>query len=229
MAADILAIGAHADDIEIGAGGTLYKQASAGQTIILCDLTLAELSSNGDVETRKQEAERARIRMGAKHRINLDIPDRQIQLGTEQIGRLVRVIREWKPSIILAPYWEDRHPDHEWCSRLVREAIFSAGIRKFAPEAGEPFKVSRFYHYFINDFTDPDFCINVTDVYDQKIHILEAYESQFMPANGRVDTPLNTGYFEQIRSREYVFGRKIGKGFAEGFKSSAPLSLDYLP
>lgn len=228
MSADILAIGAHADDIEIGAAGTLYKNAAAGQTVILCDLTQAELSSNGNVEIRLEEAELARERMGAKARVNLQIPDRGIDINTEHKFRLVQQIRHWKPSIILAPYWEDRHPDHEWCSLLVREAIFSAGIRHFAPDAGEVHKVQKLYHYFINDFKDPDFCVDVTDVYDQKMYILEAYESQFKPEQGRVQTPLNTGYFEQLRSREYLFGRKIGKGFAEGFKSRAPLSLDFL-
>ncbi|RXT13940.1 bacillithiol biosynthesis deacetylase BshB1 [Ammoniphilus sp. CFH 90114] len=228
MFVDILAIGAHADDIEIGAGGTLYKHASIGQSIVLCDLTLAELSSNGDVETRIQEAEEARMRMGAKERLNLHIPDRGIEINPTQIKQLVEVIRKVKPTTILAPYSEDRHPDHEWCSRLVREAVFSAGIRKFAPEAGEAFKVAKVYHYFINDFVDPDLCVDVSDVYEQKLHILEAYKSQFMPSSGGVETPLTTGYFEQIRSREYLFGRKIGKGFAEGFTSAKPLSLDYL-
>ncbi len=228
MPIDILAIGAHADDIEIGAAGTLHKHVAAGQTVVLCDLTLAELSSNGDVETRLREAELARQRIGAHARINLQIPDRDIEINTKNIEALVRVIREWKPTMILAPYWEDRHPDHEWCSGLVREAVFSAGIRRFSPEAGEVHKVSKLYHYYINDFDDPDFCIDVSDVYEQKMFILEAYESQFMPAQGRVETPLNTGYFDQLRSRESVFGKKIGKGYAEGFRTRVPLSLDYL-
>lgn len=227
MGIDILAIGAHADDIEIGAGGTLLKHKRNGRTIALCELTLAELSSNGDVQTRQQEAERARVIMGARERIQLDFGDRHILVQDEHIRPLVGVIRKWKPKVILAPYPEDRHPDHEQCSRLVREAVFSAGIKKYAPETGEAHKVESVFYYFINDFVEPDFCVDVTDVYDEKMELLQCYESQFSLSDERVETPLNTGYFEQIRSREYLFGRKIKVGFAEGFKAKNPIVLDY--
>lgn len=228
MPIDVLAFGAHADDIEIGAGGTLLKHAKAGQSIVLCDLTKAELSSNGDASTRLQEAETAKCRMKAMERIQLDLGDRNLLLSDASIRAVVGVIRKHKPRIILAPYWEDRHPDHEHCSRIIREAVFSAGIRKYAPEAGEAHKVLSVYYYFINDFVEPDICVDVTGVYDGKMDILQSYESQFQPADGRVETPLNTGYFEQIRSREYGFGRKIGTQYAEGFKVRGPLANDYL-
>lgn len=228
MPIDVLAFGAHADDIEIGAGGTLLKHANAGQSIVLCDLTKAELSSNGDVDTRFQEAETARHRMKARDRIQLDLGDRNLFLSDAHIRALVGVIRKYKPRVILAPYWEDRHPDHEHCSQLVREAVFSAGIRNYAPEAGEAHKVLSVYYYFINDFVEPDVCVDVTEVYDGKMDMLQSYESQFQPADGRVKTPLNTGYFEQIRSRECGFGRKIGTEFAEGFKVRGPLKKDDL-
>lgn len=228
MAIDILAIGAHADDIEIGAGGTLLKHKQNGAKIVLCDLTLAELSSNGDVQTRLKEAEQARNLMGAIERIQVELGDRNLFGGNELIRPLVQVIRKWKPRIIMAPYWHDRHPDHEHCSHLVREAVFSAGIRKYAPETGSAHKVESVFYYFINDFVEPDFCIDVTAVYDRKMDVLKCYESQFVPSDGTVITPLNTGYFEQIRSREYLFGRKIHADFAEGFKTRNPIAINYL-
>lgn len=228
MAIDILAIGAHADDIEIGAAGTLLKHRMRGRTIALCDLTLAELSSNGDVETRMREAEAARLLLGAERRVQLKLGDRNLRVTDECIRPIVRTIRQLRPKVVIAPYWKDRHPDHEWASRLVREAVFSAAIRKYASETGTAHRVQSVYYYFINDFVEPDFCIDVTDVYDQKIAALKCYESQFASTDQTVKTPLNDGYFEQIKSREYLFGRKIGAKFAEGFKTIDPLALDYL-
>ena len=228
MEIDILAIGAHADDIEIGAGGTLLKHQKKGSKIALCDLTLAELSSNGDVIIRQREAERARVLMGATERVQLQLGDRNLYIKNDHICSLVKVIRKLKPKVILAPYWEDRHPDHEYCSQLVREAVFSAGIGKYAPETGGAHKVKSLFYYFINDFLEPDFCVDVTEVYDEKMELLKCYESQFLPSDGSVMTPLNTGYFEQIKSREYLFGRKINVGFAEGFKTRNPIAIDYM-
>jgi bacillithiol biosynthesis deacetylase BshB1 len=227
MSVDILAFGAHADDVEIGAGGSLYKHSQSGKSIIICDLTYAELSSNGDPETRKKEAGKAAVVLGVKERLNLGLPDRGLRADSDSIAKMVSVIRQYQPKTVLAPYWVDRHPDHGHCSEMVKEAVFSAGIRRYQPRAGEPHKTDGLFYYFINDFVEPDFCIHVTDVYEQKIKSLECYESQFNPAIDRIKTPLNTGYIEQIKSREFLFGRKVGTEFAEGFKSNAPLSLQY--
>ncbi|MBP1933412.1 bacillithiol biosynthesis deacetylase BshB1 [Ammoniphilus resinae] len=227
MTVDILAFGAHPDDVEIGAGGTLLKHAKSGKTVGICDLTYAELSSNGDVSTRQGEAKQAARILQLSERHCLGIPDRNILINEENIRKVVQVIRKCKPRTILAPYWEDRHPDHEHCSHLVREAVFSAGIRKFAPEAGEAHKVTNVFYYFINDFVDPDFCVDISSEYDAKMAALESYKSQFELTSETVETPLNTGYFAQVRSREYLFGRKIGTGFAEGFKSRGQVKMEY--
>jgi len=227
MAIDILAFGAHPDDVEIGAGGTLLKHASTGKAIVICDLTYAELSSNGDVQTRQAEAKQAAKILRLKDRHCLGLPDRNILINEENIRKVVQVIRKYKPKTILAPYWEDRHPDHEQCSHLVRESVFSAGIRKFAPEVGEAHKAANVFYYFINDFVDPDICIDITSMYEGKMAALESYKSQFELTEGNVETPLNTGYFAQVRSREYIFGRKIATNFAEGFKSRGPVQMEY--
>ena len=227
MKVDLLAIGAHPDDVEIGAAGTILKHRKAGKKVSICDLTFAELSSNGDVESRQQEAARAAKLLGIEERINLGIPDRQIYITEDNIRKLVEVIRDCQPITVIAPYWEDRHPDHVHCSELVREAVFNAGVRKYAPELGEVHRVSNLYFYIINGQPDPDFCIDITEVYDEKMEVLKSYESQFTTFSGSVKTPLNTGYFEIIRSREYLYAKKIRKGFAEGFKNTGPIELDY--
>jgi N-acetylglucosamine malate deacetylase 1 len=227
MKVDLLAIGAHPDDVEIGAAGTILKHRKTGKKISICDLTFAELSSNGDIKSRQQEAERAAKRLGLEERINLGIPDRQINITEDNIRKLVEVIRKCQPTVVISPYWEDRHPDHIHCSELAREAVFNAGIRKYGPELGDVHRVSKHYFYIINGQPEPDFCIDVTDVYDEKMEVLKSYESQFAAFTGSVKTPLNTGYFEMIRAREYLYAKKIHKGFAEGFKTQGPIELDY--
>jgi bacillithiol biosynthesis deacetylase BshB1 len=125
----ILAFGAHADDVEIGMGGSIAKLAAHGKRIGICDLTDADLSSNGTIELRKQEAKKAAEILGVTERLSLGLPDRGLLLREEFIREIASVIRRFRPQIVFAPYFEDRHPDHGNCARLVEEAVFSAGIR----------------------------------------------------------------------------------------------------
>src|SRR5690606_23509317 len=134
---DLLAFGAHPDDVEIGAGGILAKHAQAGRRTVICDLTEAELSSNGTVEIRREEARRAGEILGLASRINLGFPDRGLG-GREQIEAMARVIRRLRPRVVLAPYPKDRHPDHVAAGRMVKEAVFDAGIRKLDLGEGLP-------------------------------------------------------------------------------------------
>ncbi|GIN56520.1 bacillithiol biosynthesis deacetylase BshB1 [Lederbergia ruris] len=223
---DVLAFGAHADDVEIGMGGSLAKWANEKKEIVICDLTEAELSSNGDVVTRREEAEKAANTLGVKERLNLRFPDRGLSIADKYIREMVRVIREYKPKIIFAPYYKDRHPDHEHCSQLVTEAFFSAGIRKYTVTGeAKAHKPAFLYHYMINGFTTPTFMVDITNHVEQKVQALQAYQSQFfMPQNG-VQTPLTEGYIETVTAREKLFGKEVGVPFAEGFVANKPLLL----
>ena len=125
----ILAFGAHADDVEIGMAGTIAKYTKQGYEVGICDLTEADLSSNGTIELRKEEAKAAARIMGVKTRLNLAMPDRGLYMKEEYIREIVKVIRTYKPKLVFAPYYEDRHPDHANCAKLVEEAIFQ---REFA-------------------------------------------------------------------------------------------------
>ncbi len=224
---DILAFGAHADDVEIGMGGTIAKYASNGKKIGICDLTRAELSSNGTVETRKEEALKAAEILGVTSRETLNLPDRGLYYNQEYIAKIAGVIRKYRPSLVFAPYLEDRHPDHGHCARLVEEAIFSAGIKKFATEGGyAPHKVKSLHFYMINGFHKPDFLIDISSFMDKKIASLEAYESQFVRSPDSYETPLVNGYIETVQSRETLFGKQAGVQYAEGFKANRPLLLD---
>ncbi|MET3696094.1 bacillithiol biosynthesis deacetylase BshB1 [Bacillus oleivorans] len=224
----VLAIGAHPDDVEIGMAGTLAKLHNEGLKTGICDLTLADLSSNGTVEIRKNEARTAAEILGCTIRVNLGIPDRGIRLDDEQIRKVVTVIRTYRPKLIFIPYREDRHPDHGWCARLVEEAVFSSSIKNYRDtENLPPHRVDAVYYYFINGFHKPDFCVDITDTMEKKIASLKAYASQFSKAEaGRVETPLTNGYIETVEARERMMGKEVGVAYAEGYKTAKPLLLD---
>ncbi|MGG2092863.1 bacillithiol biosynthesis deacetylase BshB1 [Bacillus sp. S13(2024)] len=221
----ILAFGAHADDVEIGMAGTIAKYTKQGYEVGICDLTEADLSSNGTVELRKQEAIEAARRLGVQKRMNLAMPDRGLYMKEEYIQEIVKIIRTHKPKLVFVPFYEDRHPDHANCAKLVEEAIFSAGIRKYMPEI-PPHRVQSLYFYMINGFHKPDFCIDISSYISHKIAALEAYESQFTKGENGVITPLTEGYVETVVAREKMFGKEVGVTYAEGFMSKRPLLLD---
>jgi N-acetylglucosamine malate deacetylase 1 len=225
---NVLAFGAHADDVEIGMGGTIAKYTAEKRWKIgICDLTEAELSSNGTVELRKQEALKASDILGVCVREILNFPDRGLYLQESFIRSVADIIRRYKPETVFVPYYEDRHPDHGNCARIVEEAVFSAGIKKFVTEkCNEPHRVKNLYFYMINGFHKPDFVIDISNYMNQKKLSLEAYQSQFIRTDTTVDTPLVNGYIETVESRERLFGKEVGVTFAEGFKSKKPLVYD---
>ncbi|KQL49324.1 bacillithiol biosynthesis deacetylase BshB1 [Brevibacillus choshinensis] len=226
-ALDILAIGAHPDDVEIGAAGSLLLAAKQGKRVGILDLTYAELSSNGDVERRQQEAAAADKVMGVAERFNLGLPDRGLEaVKGEAISRVVDLIRRTRPQIVLAPYYQDRHPDHESVSRIVREAIFNSGIRKYQPDESHPaYRPSQFLYYFINSTVTPQVVVDITSVYTEKMEVLRCYRSQFELEEGSVTTPLTNGYLESVEYRERLFGQQAGVTYAEGFMSATPYVL----
>jgi N-acetylglucosamine malate deacetylase 1 len=223
---DILAFGAHPDDVEIGMGGTIVKYAEKGYKVGICDLTEAELSSNGTVELRRKEALKAADILSLTVRENLQLPDRGLQFKEEYVRKIAAVIRKYKPKIVFAPYFEDRHPDHGQCAKLVEEAVFSAGILKYQVDSHLPsHRVQNIYYYMINGFHKPSFVIDISDVIHKKIASLQSYESQFVKADNSYDTPLVNGYIEAVKSRERMYGMEVGVNYAEGFISKKPILI----
>ncbi|MEH7085598.1 bacillithiol biosynthesis deacetylase BshB1 [Neobacillus drentensis] len=223
----VLAFGAHADDVEIGMAGTIAKFTSEGKRVGICDLTDADLSSNGNVELRKLEAAKAAEVLKVSCRTSLGFPDRGLFLKEEYIREIARVIRKNKPQIVFAPYFEDRHPDHGNCASLVEEAVFSAGIRKYVTEGNEPaHRVERVYFYMINGFHKPDFVIDISQYIGKKLQALREYKSQFQQTEETYNTPLVNGYIETVEARERMFGKLVGVTFAEGFKTKVPILLN---
>ncbi|WP_214631096.1 bacillithiol biosynthesis deacetylase BshB1 [Paenibacillus agaridevorans] len=223
---DILVFGAHADDAEIGMGGTIAKHAKDGRRIVICDLTQAEMSSNGTVELRRQEAEAAAAVLGLFARTNLSLPDRGLSLSGSHIERVVEEIRRWRPRLVFAPYWVDRHPDHVQASKLIEEAVFNAKLRNYMSHL-PPVQVEQLIYYFINDMDQVSLAIDVSSVYEQKRAALKAYRSQFQlsATTDSVATPLTNGYLERVEARDYLLAQGRGWQYAEGFAIKRPYGI----
>lgn len=227
---DALCFGAHPDDVEIGMAGSIIKWTQAGKKIGICDLTLAELSSNGTVTERQEEAEAASRILGTAVRLNLGFPDRGLEKSKEAISLITKTIRKYRPKTIFLPVEQDRHPDHGQTTRLVEEGIFNAGIHKYEL-TGEPlaaFRPDKVIYYQINAHEKPQLIVDVTDVYEQKLEALLAYKSQFVKHEQGVETRLNRAFLEVIKSRDIWVGHLKGYQYAEGFLIKEPLALDIL-
>ncbi|CAM4217636.1 bacillithiol biosynthesis deacetylase BshB1 [Paenibacillus tarimensis] len=227
---DILAFGAHPDDVEIGMGGTIAKHVQAGMKVGICDLTRAEMSSNGTVEQRRQEADEASKVLGLSMRSCLALPDRGLTGSAEQIAAVVKEIRLHRPRLVFAPYWEDRHPDHNSCSRIIEEAVFNSKLRRYMPEL-PPVQVEQLFFYYINDMKDVRMTIDISGFYETKIQALQCYRSQFEPARegeDKVATPLNQRYIERVTARDQLVGSQRQLAYAEGFAVKQPLVVEYL-
>lgn len=222
---DILAFGAHPDDVEIGMAGTLAKHTRSGFAVGICDLTQAEMSSNGTVTLRQAEAKRAGEILQLTIRDNLCLPDRGLEVSKEHIQAVVVTIRYYRPRIICIPYWEDRHPDHIRCSHIVQEAIFNTKLRHYMPHL-PAHTVEYVFFYFINDIITPSFVMDISTVYEEKKKTLACYESQFMKSTDNyVNTPLNQCYIERTIARDMLLGQPHGFAYAEGFITKQPYAI----
>jgi bacillithiol biosynthesis deacetylase BshB1 len=228
-AVDLLAIGPHPDDIEIGIGGIVAKQAGLGHLVGLCDLTAGEMGSNGTVDERLAEAEAARHVLGAVWRVNLRLPDRAIGTSPDHQRAVASLVRSARPKVVAIPYWTDRHPDHVAASHLLTEGVFSAGLRRYTAE-GEAWKPESVCYYFINDMAVPSFVVDVSDHYETKRRALACHVTQFQPSQpGAVATRLTSIRFRQlVESRDAQFGASAGVEFAEGIVVKQPLVRAHL-
>jgi bacillithiol biosynthesis deacetylase BshB1 len=220
---DILAFGAHPDDVELSASGTLLKHISQGKKVVIVDLTQGELGSRGTIETRYDEANAAAKILGLENRVNLKMADGFFTHSEENLMKIVEQIRRFKPEIVLANAIEDRHPDHAKGSKLVSDACFLAGLvkvkTKFNGLEQEAYRPRFVYHYIQDRYLKPDFAVDVSDFIDKKFESIKAYKTQFYDPNStEPQTPISgEDFFEFIRGRMSEFGRSIGVRYAEGF------------
>lgn len=214
MEMDLMVIGAHPDDIEIGIGGTIAKYSQSKKSVILVDLTSGEMGSNGNSKIRKEEAERASKILGADKRINLAMKDRNILVNSENIKKLVDLIRTYRPKVLFYPYKKDYHPDHEAAYRLVREAIHTSGLSKYVT-CKDKYRPQEVYNYYINDIEEVSRFVDISSVYAIKQKALAAHESQFKKTHETIDTYLNEGFIENVGIRDRYWGMKSGCQYAE--------------
>jgi len=216
--ADVLAFGAHPDDIELGCGGTLAKLASAGRSIVLVDMVRGELGTRGTVVTRQREAAAAAEILGVTTRKNLELEDGNLRATMAAKRKVVEVVRRWKPQLVFIPYWRVRHPDHAHASELAYEGMFLAGLPRY--ETGQrSHRPAKILYYMGWQEFDPTFIIDITDQFDRKMEAIYAYATQFKASEpGYSPTRLTlpeTDWF--IRSRMAHYGSLIGKKYGEGF------------
>ena len=220
---DILAFGAHPDDVELSCSGTLMKHLDLGKTIGIIDLTQGEMGSRGTIETRYTEAADASRIMGIDTRVNLKMSDCFFKLTEDNKRLIVEQIRRFRPSIVLANAVHDRHPDHGRGAKLVSEACFLAGLVKFETnwegQKQEVWRPKAVYHYVQDEYIHPDFVVDVTAYHDRKIAAIQAYTTQFYnPESTEPETPISSQRFlDFISARMMDFGRRISVDYAEGF------------
>ncbi len=223
MPVDILAISAHADDVELCCAGTLVAQALRGRSFGIVDLTRGEMGTRGTPDTRRGEAERAAAILGAAFRETLDFGDGGLSKSRGHELALIDVIRREKPRLILTSYPDDRHPDHRRAGELVTDAAFYAGLRKLetAHPAHRPQQTLYFSAAYVHA---PTFVVDVTPAMPKRMEAVRAYQSQFHdPASDEPETLLSQkSFLAAIEARARHFGFLIGVEFGEGFVSKRP-------
>lgn len=231
---DILAIGVHPDDVELGCSGTIINEIKNGKKVGVVDLTQGELGSRGTVETRYEEAAKAAMIMGVAIRENLKMCDGFFKNDQEHQRILIIAIRKYQPEIIITNSLSDRHPDHGRAARLTADSCFLSGLRKVETkdEEGnnqEPWRPKYVFHYIQDRYHEPDFVIDITDVFEQRMEAVKAYTTQFYNPDNEDDGPqtyISTAAFlESVIARARVIGKKIGVQYGEGFNTEKTLGL----
>jgi bacillithiol biosynthesis deacetylase BshB1 len=234
MKLDILAFGAHPDDVELGCAGTLAKEVSLGKSVGIIDLTQGELGTRGSAEIRFQEATNAAQILGVTVRENLKMRDGFFVNDETHQLQVIKMIRKYRPEIVLCNAVDDRHIDHAKGSKLVSDACFLAGLQKVETKlegnVQETWRPKLVYHYIQWKNIEPDFVVDITGFMDRKMEAIMAYDSQFYnPNTNEPVTPIATkNFLESIKYRSQDLGRLIGTDFAEGFTVERYLAVSSL-
>lgn len=235
MKLDLLAIGAHPDDVELGCSGTLIKEIRRGKKVGIVDLTQGELGTRGTIETRYAEAADAAEIMGLAVRENLKMRDGFFKNDESHQLQLIAAIRKYRPEVVIGNIMEDRHPDHGRAGSLIYDACFLSGLRqvKTIDEGGkeqEHWRPKILLQYIQDRFFEPDFIIDVSEVWEQRMQAVLAYKTQFHDPNStEPNTYLsNPAFIEAVIARARLLGKRIGVAYGEGFLSKKSIGLHHL-
>lgn len=234
MKLDLLAIGVHPDDIELGCSGTIINEIKNGKKVGVLDLTQGELGSRGTIETRYEEAAKAAMIMGVHVRENLKMRDGFFKNDEEHQKKLIVAIRKYQPEIVITNSLSDRHPDHGRAAKLTSDSCFLSGLRKIETvneqgEAQQAWKPKYVFHYIQDRYHEPDFVIDITDVFEQRMQAVKAYTTQFYSPDNEDDGPQTyistSAFLESVIARAKVIGKKIGVAYGEGFNTEKCLGI----
>jgi bacillithiol biosynthesis deacetylase BshB1 len=234
MKLDILAIGAHPDDVELGCSGTLLNEIKLGKKAGIVDLTQGELGTRGTAQTRYDEAAHAAKILGVHARENLKMRDGFFKNDEEHQLLLIGAIRKYQPEIVLANILDDRHPDHGRAGHLIADACFLAGLVKIETrdENGQPqqrWRPKQVLHYLQDWYHEPDLLVDISDVFEQRMQSIQAYHTQFHTAaiaEGGPQTYISTpDFFDSIIARARMLGKRIGVKYAEGFVTEKKIGI----
>ena len=231
---DILAFGAHPDDVELGCGGTLAKEISNGKKVGIIDLTAGELGTRGSAEIRTLEANKASKILGLNTRENLNFKDGFFKNNENHQIKVIQVIRKYQPEIILCNALDDRHIDHPKASKLVTDSSFLSGLVKIDTslngEKQQPWRPKSVYHYIQWKNLSPDFVVDVSGFIEKKISAINAYKSQFYNSESNEPETLisKKNFIDNVINRSADLGRLIGVDYAEGFNTQRLLGVSSL-
>ena len=234
MELDVLAIGAHPDDVELGCAGTVAKLVKLGHKVGILDMTEGELGTRGTKQIRAREATEAAKILGVSIRENLKIPDGNIELTKTNRLKVIRVLRKYRPKILLIPNHHDRHPDHVHASRLAQEAWFYSGLVNIKTELGgkaqKPWRPHHYFNYMMKYEFTPSFVIDISDVYEIRQKAVRAFKSQFFDPNSKEPETLlsKKTFLDFIDTRAKFYGQMIGVEYGDPLYSVKPFGVNDL-
>ncbi len=228
---DILAFGVHPDDVELGCSGTILASIAQRKKVGIVDLTKGELGTRGTAETRKEEAANAAKVLKVQVRINLEMADGFFQNDEKNQRKVIEIIREYQPEIILCNAPEDRHPDHGRSASMVEQAAFLSGLRKIKTHikgrSQDEWRPKQVFHYLQDRFLQPDFVFDISAHIEEKFESILCYTTQFYnPEASEPETYIsNPDFMESIRARARMLGKRIGVKYAEGYVTKKTVGI----
>jgi N-acetylglucosamine malate deacetylase 1 len=233
MTIDLLAFGAHPDDVELSCAGVLHAEKIKGKTTGIIDLTQGELGTRGSIETRYEEAAAAAAILKVDIRENLKMADGFFKNDETHQLQIIHILRKYKPEIIICNAPEDRHPDHGKAANLINDAAFLSGLMKIeTTENGivqKPWRPKYVFHYIQDRYLKPDFVVDITHSFEQKMESIRAYKTQFYDPQSEdgnqtyISTP---AFLDSIVARAAMFGKMIGVPYGEGFLSKKMIGIN---
>ena len=222
---DCLAFGAHPDDVELFSSGLLIKLQKQGFSTGIIDLTQGELSTNGTMQIRQEETKKATEVLKISVRNNLLFEDGNIENTKQNRLEIINYLRNYKPDIVLQPYWDDRHPDHIAASRIISDACYYSGLKKIETEH-EAFRPKTILYYMMHNTFAPSFIVDISNEMETKINAIKCYESQFKKLDNNNTYINQPEFFDSIVNRAKFYGYEIKKEFGEPYYYNGILGIN---